>query len=95
MNKQQRIDKQTFKQIFSEHYPRYKDEDIEEVVHKMLNCAEKENGYATYKCMKCGEGKILPFICKSFFCLSCVKIKLEEWLVKAEGKEKNNNDKNY
>jgi len=60
----------------------------------MLNCAEKENGYATYKSMKSGEEKILPFICKSSFCLSCAKIKLEEWLVKTEGKE-NNNDKNY
>ena len=91
MNKQQRIDKQTFKQIFRDHfkefqdkYPRYKDEDIEEVVQKMLDCAEEENGYATYRCMECGEEKIVPFSCKSSFCLSCAKIKLEEWLAKVE-----------
>jgi len=40
------------------------------------------------------NSKIFPFICKSSFCLSCAKIKLEEWLVKTARKE-NNNDKNY
>ena len=50
----------------------------------MLGCAKEENGYTIYKCMKCGEEKIVPFSCKSSFCLSCARIKLEQWLVKIE-----------
>jgi len=91
MNKQQRIDKQTFKQIFIDHFeefqaqnPRYKADYFVKAVDKMLNCAEKENGYATYRCMNCGEEKIVPFSCKSSFCLSCARIKLEQWLAKVE-----------
>ena len=50
----------------------------------MLNCAEEENGYAKYICMKCGEEKIVSFSCKFLFCLSCARIKLGEWLAKVE-----------
>ena len=91
MNKQQRIDKQTFKQIFRDHFERfqqknsgYDTEYYTEVIEKMLNCAEKENGYAKYRCMECGEEKIVPFTCKSSFCLSCARIKLKKWLRKIE-----------
>lgn len=62
MNKQQRIDKQTFKQIFRDHFeifqqknPGYDTDYYTEVIEKMLNCVEKENRYARYRCMECGE----------------------------------------
>jgi len=91
MTKQQRIDKQTFKQIFEDHFeefqekhPRYQADYIEEVVEKMLNCAEEEGGYARYKCMHCQQEKVVPFSCKSSFCLSCARIRLEKWLEKIE-----------
>jgi hypothetical protein len=49
LKKQQRIDKQTFKQIFIDHLeefqvqnPRYKADYYVETVEKMLNCAEEE-----------------------------------------------------
>ncbi|MFW5928505.1 MAG: IS91 family transposase [Thermoplasmatota archaeon] len=80
-----------FKQIFRGHFERFQqkksgyDTDYyTEVIEKMLNCAEKENGYAKYMCMECGEEKIVPFTCKSSFCLSCARIRLEEWLSKIE-----------
>lgn len=50
----------------------------------MLGCAEEENGYAIYRCMDCGEEKVVPFSCKSSFCLSCARIRLEKWLAKIE-----------
>lgn len=90
MNKQQRIDKQTFKQIFRDHFeifqqknPGYDIDYYTEVIEKMLNYVEK-NGYARYRCMECGEEKVVPFTCKSSFCLSCARIKLEKWLAKVE-----------
>ena len=91
MDKKQKIDKETFKQIFRDHFkefqkqsPRYNNEYHDEVIKKMLDCAEKESGYAKYYCMHCGEERIVPFSCKSSFCLSCARIKLEQWLSKVE-----------
>lgn len=91
MDDQQKIDKQIFKQIFRDHfeefqdrYPRYKADYIEETVEKMLGCAEETNGYAIYRCMDCGVEKVVPFSCKSSFCLSCACIRLEKWLAKIE-----------
>ena len=91
MNKSQKIDKQTFKDIFRDHfgdfvmrYPRYQAEHIRDVVERMLGCAEEESGYATYKCMDCQEERVVPFSCKSSFCLSCARIRLENWLQQME-----------
>ena len=91
MDKKQKIDKETFKQIFRDHFkefqkqsPRYNNEYHDEVIKKMLDCAEKESGYAKYYCMHCGEERIVPFSCKSSFCLSCARIKLEQWISKVE-----------
>lgn len=50
----------------------------------MLCCAEESSGYAKYYCMSCGEERIVLFLCKSSYCLSCSRIKLEQWLSKIE-----------
>ena len=60
MNKKQKIDKETFKQIFRDHFeefqkqnPRYNNDYYDEVIEKMINCAEEDSGYAKYFCMHC------------------------------------------
>lgn len=76
-------------QIFRNHWERFKEyhselvnEDIEENVEKMLGCGLKENGYFEYRCLKDGEEKIIPFTCKSRFCLRCSRVYIDRWVNK-------------
>jgi len=74
MDKQQKIDKEKFKQIFKDHFaefqkqnPRYKNDYYTEVIEKMLGCDEKDSGYAKYRCMNCGyEQKVPDFVVDEF-----------------------------
>lgn len=52
----------------------------DEPVQKMLGCGKEESGYAVYRCMHCGEQKIVCFSCKSGFCLSCAKAYVNRWV---------------
>ena len=56
----QRVDKDTFKQIFRDHWepfqqshPRYQDRHVQAVIDKMLGCGTLEAGYTTYLCPHC------------------------------------------
>ena len=81
------IDKQTFKQIFRDHwntfkvaYPLYNNPYHDEVVQKMLDCGDSEKmGFAQYRCIFCGEIRRIAFSCKSSFCLSCSKVYSDRW----------------
>src|SRR6266446_6046710 len=60
----QRVDKNTFKQIFRDHWgpfqqrhPRYQDRHVQAVIDKMLGCGTQEAGYTTYLCPHCLEEK--------------------------------------
>ena len=82
------IDKDTFKQIFRDHwrefkdkYPRYDTPEYDEVVQKMLDCGDPEKmGYSQYRCLNCGETRRIAFTCKSSFCLSCAKTYTDNWV---------------
>ena len=83
----QRVDKDTFKQIFRDHWepfqqhqPRYQDRHVQAVIDKMLGCGTVEAGYTTYLCPHCLEEKRVAFSCKSSFCLSCCKVYVDEWV---------------
>src|SRR2546426_3665334 len=83
----QRVDKDTFKQIFRDHWepfqqghPRYQDRHVQAVIDKMLGCGTLESGYTTYLCPHCLEEKRVAFSCKSSFCLSCCKVYVDEWV---------------
>lgn len=65
---------------FKEKYPKYAVSQYDKAVRKMLGCGKKENGYAIYRCMHCGEQKIVCFSCKSSFCLSCAKAYVNKWV---------------
>ena len=87
MAEREESSKNTFKQIFKDgweafkaRYPRY--EAVEEVVQKMLGCGEYENGYAVYICPECKKEKVVPFSCKSSFCLTCAKTYTMNWVEK-------------
>jgi hypothetical protein len=57
------IDKETFKQIFREHWedfqaanPRYATDYYNQVVHKMLDCGDPDKmGFVQFRCLACGE----------------------------------------
>jgi len=83
----QRVDKDTFKQLFREHWetfqqrqPRYQDRHVQTVIEKMLGCGTPEAGYTTSLCPHCLEEKRVAFSCKSSFCLSCCKVYVDEWV---------------
>lgn len=78
-------------QIFRDHWSQFKrfhpnlvDENIETNVQKMLGCGLKENGYIEYWCLTpgCHHKRIIPFSCKSRFCLRCGRVYVEKWLLR-------------
>lgn len=81
----QRVDKDTVKQIFRDHWepfqprhPRDRDRHGQAVIDKMLGGGTVEAGYTTYLCPHCLEEKRVAFSCKSSFCLSCCQVYVEE-----------------
>jgi Transposase zinc-binding domain len=83
----QRVAKDTFKQIFRDHWrpfqqrhPRYQDRHVQTVIDKMLGCGTPESGSTTYLCPHCLAEKRVAFSCKSSFCLSCCKVYVDEWV---------------
>lgn len=59
---------------------RYKKREVEiKEVEKMLNCMDPEGGYSIYKCIGCGETKVIPHSCKSRICSTCGKKHADEW----------------
>lgn len=82
-----RISKDTLRQIFRDNwenfkkkYPSYGTPQYDEAVQKMLGCGSSESGYATYRCMHCGEKVVVAFSCKSSFCLSCARSYVDRWV---------------
>src|SRR6266581_3899284 len=82
-----RVDKETFKQIFRDHWEAFWQHDghhlrpeVLEVVEKMLGCGDPASGYTTYLCPHCLEEKRVAFSCKSSFCLSCCKVYIDQWV---------------
>lgn len=82
-----RTDKDTFKQIFRDHwdafkakYPRFDTTDYDGAVQKMLDCGDPvKMGYVQYRCLFCGEKRRIAFACKSSFCLSCAQPRMSQW----------------
>ena len=60
-NNERHINKETFKDIFRDHwtafkkkYRRYNTKYYDEIIKKMLNCGETLCGYSLYVCSECG-----------------------------------------
>lgn len=93
MSKKTAKRKITIKEIFSDHWPKFKQEkwytipedmqaSVDEAVEKMLGCGDPKNGYTKYVCTECGEQKVVGFTCKSRFCNTCGKVYIENWVNK-------------
>lgn len=88
MGTKNHIDKETFKQIFIDHWdsfkshsPRYDTDYHDEVIQKMLDCGDPDKmGFVQYRCTACGEKRRIAFTCKSCFCLSCAKPYTDQWI---------------
>lgn len=69
------IDKETFKQIFYDHwdafkaaYTLYNTPYHDRIVQKMLDCGDPDKmGFVRYLCTSCGETRSIGFTCKSCF----------------------------
>ncbi len=81
------FDKNTFKQIFLDHWDSFKHlnqrfdcPDYNDTIEKMLNCGNPEKmGFVQYRCCLCGQTRRIAFTCKSCFCLSCAKVYTDRW----------------
>ncbi|EQB88360.1 hypothetical protein M918_24590 [Clostridium sp. BL8] len=45
----------------------------------MMNCGSLNNGFIEFICEACGKTKRLGFTCKSRFCNSCGKVRVDNW----------------
>jgi len=75
------------KQIFLDHWDEFKElyrgkirNNVCKEVEKMMLCGSLNNGFVEFKCIACGETKRVGFTCKSRFCNSCGKIKVDKWV---------------
>jgi len=67
------IDKNTFKQIFRDHWdafkqtnPKFDCPDYNDTVQKMLDCGDPDKmGFVQYRCCRCGEIRRIAFTCIS------------------------------
>jgi hypothetical protein len=82
----QRVDKNTFTQIFRapwrpcpQGHPRYQERHVQAVIDKMLGCGTPEAGSPPYRCPPWLEEKRGAVSCKSSFGLACCKVYVEEW----------------
>lgn len=84
----QKQDREVFRQIFIDHwdrfktvYPSYDNEQYEEPVQKMLGCGKESGGYIEYVCSHCGQDiRRIGFSCKGSFCLSCAKKYVDDFV---------------
>ena len=84
----QKQDKEVFRQIFIDHwdkfktlYPSYDNEQYEGPVQKMLGCCKESGGYSEYVCPHCGQDtRRIAFSCKGSFCLSCAKKYVDDFV---------------
>ncbi len=84
----QKITKETFRQIFSDHWTGFKEKyssfdnkQYTDVIEKMLGCGKESGGYSEYMCMRCGRSlRRVGFSCKSSFCLSCAKVYVDDFV---------------
>ncbi len=81
-----------FRQIFRDHwdtwcYLRLEDEVtldqrayVRKTVERLMLCRDPSAGYARYICPGCGHERRVPFSCKTRFCASCGKVRVDNWV---------------
>ena len=81
-----------FRQIFRDHWEHWVDLRMEsevpadqrayvsKIVLRLMLCRDPEGGYARYICPGCNFEHRVPFSCKTRFCPSCGKVKVDNWV---------------
>lgn len=81
-----------FREIFRDHWERWCDLRLEnevpadqrayvqEIVQRVLLCRDPSAGYARYICPNCQYEHLVPFSCKTRFCPSCGKVRIDKWV---------------
>jgi Transposase zinc-binding domain/Putative transposase len=79
-----------FRQVFLDHWDRWHEMRLEEVpydqrtyvcdiIQRLLLCRDPDAGYARYVCPGCQYEHRVPFSCKTRFCPSCGKVRVDNW----------------
>jgi predicted RNA-binding Zn-ribbon protein involved in translation (DUF1610 family) len=50
---------------------------VRKTVERMMLCRDPNGGYARYVCPGCGFDRRVPFSCKTRFCPSCGKVRVD------------------
>jgi hypothetical protein len=53
---------------------------VNKIVLRLMLCRDSEGGYARYICPGCQYEHCIPFSCKTSFCPSCGKVKVDNWV---------------
>jgi hypothetical protein len=53
---------------------------VRKTVERMILCRDPSAGYARYVCPGCGFDRRVPFSCKTRFCPSCGKVRVDNWV---------------
>jgi hypothetical protein len=81
-----------FRKIFLDHWDRYCDlrladtvsfnqqAYLQDIVQRMLLCLDPDGGYARWVCPGCQYEHRVPFSCKTGFCSSCGKVRVDNWV---------------
>jgi hypothetical protein len=81
-----------FRQIFRDHWDRWCDQCLEaevlpdqrayvrKIVQRLMSCRDPNAGYARYVCPGCQYEHCVPFSCKTRFCPSCGKVRVDNWV---------------
>jgi hypothetical protein len=53
---------------------------LDKIIQRLLLCRDPDGGYALYVCPGCEYELRVPFSCKTRFCPSCGKVRVDEWV---------------
>ena len=81
-----------FRHIFRDHWHTWCDLRLEvevppdqrpydcKTIERLILCRDPSAGYARYICPGCGFDRRVPFSCKTRFCPSCGKVRVDNWV---------------
>ena len=53
---------------------------VREIVRRLILCRDPDGGHARHVCPGCAYDRRIPFSCKTCFCPSCGKVRVDNWV---------------
>ena len=53
---------------------------VREIVRRLILCRDPDSGHARHICPGCAYDRRIPFSCKTCFCPSCGKVRVDNWV---------------